>query len=236
MAERHDSCGADRVKHRKRIRASLCHRRQRIDRVGQPRAPLVEADHACHPRQLKDERPVRCVLPFQIQVRDQARDEQQVNQPTSANLKRNVSVAATRVPGLQLHILHYHIPPARRILPRRPVRPAPLAPAATAPSASSPSRPCWSPRSASTFASSAPRRTGGCFAAPAAACSASRSTAASGTSPARQRSTRTWPQPHSAAAPTSQGGRADRARLVALACQYGLAVLAARDEEITSST
>src|ERR1700722_2048556 len=158
MAERHDSRGADRVKHRKRIRASLCHRRQRIDRVGQPRAPLVEADHACHPRQLKDERPVRCVLPFQIQGRDQARDEQQVNQPTSANLKRNVSVAATRVPGLQLHILHYHIPPARRNLARRPVRPAPLAPAATAPSASSPSRPCWSPRSASTFASSAPRR------------------------------------------------------------------------------
>jgi len=32
------------------------------------------------------------------------------------------------------------------------------------------------------------------------------------------------------------GGRADRAQLVVLACQYGLAALPARDEEITSST
>ena len=33
-----------------------------------------------------------------------------------------------------------------------------------------------------------------------------------------------------------QGGRADRAQLVVLACQYGLAALPARDDEITSST
>ena len=56
--------------------------------------------------------------------------------------------------------------------------------APTAPSASSPSRRSWYACSASTCMRSGPRRTGGCSAAPAAACSASRSTAAPGTPPA----------------------------------------------------
>jgi hypothetical protein len=47
-----------------------------------------------------------------------------------------------------------------------------------------PSRPSWSPCSVTTSATMAPRRTGGCSTAPAAACSANRSTAASGTPPA----------------------------------------------------
>jgi hypothetical protein len=63
--------------------------------------------------------------------------------------------------------------------------------AQTAPSASFPSRRSWSACSASTCMRSGPRRTGGCSAAPAAACSADQSTAASGTPPARPRSART---------------------------------------------
>jgi integrase len=62
--------------------------------------------------------------------------------------------------------------------------PASLKHRPTAPSASSPSRPSWSAYSAVTSATMAPRRTGDCSTAPAAACSASRSTAAPGTPPA----------------------------------------------------
>ena len=77
--------------------------------------------------------------------------------------------------------------------------------APTAPSASSPSRPSWSPCSITTSATMAPRRTGGCSAAPAAACSASRSMAASGTPPAGPPSARTWPPPRLPAAPMTCG-------------------------------
>ena len=55
------------------------------------------------------------------------------------------------------------------------------------------------------LASPGPRRTGGCSRAPAAACSANRSTAAPGTPPARQPSTRSWPPPRWPAAPTTYG-------------------------------
>jgi hypothetical protein len=81
------------------------------------------------------------------------------------------------------------LPPARAPGPPGPA-PVPRssrAASSTAPtgrSASSPSRPSWSACSAATSATMAPRRTGGCSAAPAAACSASRSTAAPGTPPA----------------------------------------------------
>jgi hypothetical protein len=60
-------------------------------------------------------------------------------------------------------------------------------------SASCRSRRSWRACYAVTCAGPAPRRTGGCSVAPAAACSASRFTAAPGTPPARPRSARSWP-------------------------------------------
>jgi CheY-like chemotaxis protein len=68
-----------------------------------------------------------------------------------------------------------------------------------APSAPFPSRSCWPTCSASTWPDPGPQRTGGCSAATAAACSASRSTAGPGTLSARPRSARTWPPPRSPA-------------------------------------
>jgi hypothetical protein len=77
--------------------------------------------------------------------------------------------------------------------------------APTAPSESSRSRPSWCASCAATGAIMAPRRTGGCSAAPAAACSANQSTAAPGTSPATPPSARRWPPLRSPAAPTTCG-------------------------------
>ena len=96
-------------------------------------------------------------------------------------------------------------PPARAPAPPRPA-PAPRSSrgasstAPAAPSVSSPSRPSWSACSASTCMRSGPRRTDSCSAAPAAACSANRSTAAPGTPPARPPSAPAWPPPRSPAA------------------------------------
>jgi len=102
------------------------------------------------------------------------------------------------------------LPPARAPAPPGPAPVPRLSAAAsstapTAPSGSSPSRPSWPACSASTCTRSAPRRTGGCSAAAAAACSANRSTAAPGTPHARPRSARTWPPPRSPAAPATCG-------------------------------
>jgi hypothetical protein len=65
--------------------------------------------------------------------------------------------------------------------------------ARTGRSASSRSRRPWLPCCGSTCGSTGRRRTGGCSAAPAAACSVNRSTAVSGMPPAASRSARTWP-------------------------------------------
>ena len=65
--------------------------------------------------------------------------------------------------------------------------------------------PSWPACSAATCASSAPRRTGGCSPAPAAGCSASRSTGAPGTPPATPRSARNWPPRRWPAARTTCG-------------------------------
>jgi hypothetical protein len=59
----------------------------------------------------------------------------------------------------------------------------------------------WPACSGGTCASTGPRRTAGCSAASTAACSANRSTAASGTPPGRLRSVRNWPPRRSPADP-----------------------------------
>lgn len=90
--------------------------------------------------------------------------------------------------------------------------------APTGPSASSPSRPSWSACSAGTCSTSGPARTGDCSAVPAAVCSANRSTAVSGTPPARPPpSARHWPPPRSPVACRPSPVRSSARRLVPVA-------------------
>jgi hypothetical protein len=98
---------------------------------------------------------------------------------TAPRRSRRATPRRPRPPGAQPRHDHPHrrLPAHRDRLDqhRHPVRAArPQAPPPTAPSASSPSRPSWPTCSADISPRTAARRTGGCSAAPAAACSASR--------------------------------------------------------------
>jgi hypothetical protein len=71
--EHHRSLGSGSIHHRGQIHHALLHARQRTGRVGQPRAPLIKADHPARMLQRGHEPAVAQLLPLQVQVRYQPR-------------------------------------------------------------------------------------------------------------------------------------------------------------------
>jgi hypothetical protein len=69
----------------------------------EPRATLIEDDHAAERREPPHPVAVEWVLPSEIDVRNPARDDDEIERPLADDLIGNVDVAALGVPCLGAH-------------------------------------------------------------------------------------------------------------------------------------
>ena len=101
--EQRGALGAGGVHHGADVVHALLERRRSGDRVGEPGAALVEQDQPRERGELVEEPGDARVGPLQVQVRDEARHEHEVERPVADDLISDVDVAALRVVGLRRH-------------------------------------------------------------------------------------------------------------------------------------
>jgi hypothetical protein len=92
-----------RVHHGAYVVHSVFEWRRRGNRVGKPRAPLVEQDQPRERGKPVEEAGDPRVSPLQVQVRDEARHEDEVERPIADDLVRDVDLTALRVVGVWGH-------------------------------------------------------------------------------------------------------------------------------------
>ena len=102
-SEQRGALRAGGVHHRADVVHAILQRRRRGDRVGKPRAALVEQDQPRERGELVEEARDPRVRPLQVQVRDEARHEHEVERTVADDLVGDVDLTALRVVGLRRH-------------------------------------------------------------------------------------------------------------------------------------
>ena len=96
------------VEHGPNVVHALLERRQRIDRIGEPRPAPVHQDEPREPREPLEERREGGLLPRVLDVRHPAGDEEQIDVALPDDLVRDVDVASARIARLGLHGARIH--------------------------------------------------------------------------------------------------------------------------------
>jgi hypothetical protein len=96
-SEQRDTLAADRIDHRAHVVHARLDPSERRGSVGQTGAALVEPDQSRERPEPFEEARVARLLPVELQVRDEARHEHEIERPLARHLVGDVDVAALRV-------------------------------------------------------------------------------------------------------------------------------------------